>query len=255
MRPFGPALWLALLLAPCFGGTASAGEKTLWDAWYTVAVGKKQIPYGAYNDVVRVKDGKLFFRNNYRKKEEGFINEEQLGTVSEMSENLKPLFFNFRSQYRASEVLIDGNVASGSNVLTVKMRKSGGPSEGTETLPGMRRTLPSTAFFEQTFPIWLGSRLKKLKPGDSMSFLSIVESDPDQGFGVEPGRVRLEQSDDFALRTRTKKLTVEYRDRKTVWWVAESGQLEKLEIPSQDTVILRVPKAKAEAFLTAGEGK
>jgi hypothetical protein len=229
-------LFLALLLATT--AFANDSSKLLWDNWYTMTSGKT--PYGYYNERVEVRGEKIHFQNKLWKREEGFINEEQLGTVAE-SMTLKPLFFNFHANYRATEITIDGNIAS--NLLTAKIHK------GKEEVPTIKRSFGGKPIFSQFFPVWLGLKLKEMKPGRELTFSAILEDNMDLGFTPVTGRVKLEKPDDLAAKTGTQKITVNYQGNKSMWWVESSGAPIRIEMAAQKVLVERATPEKAQKFL------
>ena len=93
---------LALVASTCL---ADDHGKVVWDYWYTVTVQK--IPAEIENEKVVMHGDKLQFMQHVWKKEEGYINEEQLGAFAKADPDLTPLFFNFRSTYRTTETIVD----------------------------------------------------------------------------------------------------------------------------------------------------
>jgi hypothetical protein len=233
------SLWGAALIALPATSLADSG-KVVWDYWYTVSVNK--IPAEMYNEKVIMHDDKLQFMNHVWRKEEGYINEEELGAFSKADEDLTPLFFNFRSNYRTTETVVDGNVKNG-NTLVVKVRKAG------DALPTVTKSIPHKTFFSVFFPVWLHKVVPTLKKGVTVSFSTILEDDVEHGFDSESGTIRLEDSDEFAQSSNTKKLIVDYRDVRSIWYVDAQGTPVRTVMPENNAVIERVSKEKAEAFL------
>jgi hypothetical protein len=234
------AVLTVLSTTPTFAGSPDQQGKVLWDYWYTVAVNK--IPAEYYNEKVVLRGDKLQFFNHVWRKEEGFINEEQLGAFATADMNLTPLFFNFRSTYRTTELVVDGNVKDG-KTLVAKIRKGG------QSLPTVTKSIPSKTFFSVFFPVWLGKAITDLKPGRSASFMTILEDDVEHGFESESGTVRLEEPDEFAQKTQSKKVTIDYRSVRSMWWVDSHGAAIRTVMPETGAVIDRVSKQAAEAFL------
>ncbi|OFZ79149.1 MAG: hypothetical protein A2583_00460 [Bdellovibrionales bacterium RIFOXYD1_FULL_53_11] len=219
-----------------------AGRSGLfWDAWYTITV-NKTIHYSYYNEKLGLKDGKILYQSKSWKQEEGYINEEQIGAMSSNAPDLIPMFFNFHSTYRSTETSIDGNVKDG-KFLTVKVRK------GNTDLPLIKKTIPSNTIFSVFFPIWLRSKLASLKPNQTTGFNTILEDNIEANFGTIPGVVRLELPDQTALRLKTEKLSVNYKDLRTTWYVEKTGKPLMIEIPAQKTLIELVPMETAQSFL------
>lgn len=236
------SLFVILLAAGLSTSLAARADdgKVVWDYWYTVSVNK--IPAEMYNEKFVMHDDKIQYMQHVWKKEEGYMNEEQLGAFSKADENLTPLFFNFRSTYRTTETVIDGTVKNGKN-LVVKIRK------GTDALPSVSKSVPTGTFFSVFFPVWLRKAQPTLKEGKTVSFGTILEDDVENGFSTESGLVRLEKPDDFAQSSGTKKLAVDYLNSRTYWYIDSQGSPVKTVRPDGNMVIERVSKDKAEAFL------
>ena len=231
------------------GANSLDGErqgKVLSDLWYTITL-KKKVHYAYYNDHAELKQGKLFFKNQLWKNEEGYINEEQVGVFAENNDELTPLFFNFHSTYRMSETTIDGSVQNGGggSILTVKVKKAG------QDLPLIKKNLPSKIFFSSLFPFWLEKKMPSLKPGQSQSFLTILEDSVDTGFETAFGRIMLEKPDDFSTKSKTTKIMVTNRDLHSVWYVDTKGNPLRIEMPEQNAVVERVAEAVATKFLAS----
>jgi hypothetical protein len=235
-------LALALLLAAQIPDAQAKGRSgALWDSWYTVSAGGARAGY--YNDSAEIKEGKVFFKNRFWKQEEGFINEEQLGLVSEDSADLRPVFFNFRSVYRNSETIIDGTVKEGK--LLVKVRKNG------QEQPLIQRSLPKNVIFASMFPLLLGKKIAGTPVGKTIGFETILEDKPETGYAPVSGTFRLEKPDEFASRTKTVRVVVDYNANKSVWYVEPSGMPVLIESPALQQKVQKVPRAEAEKFLSA----
>lgn len=211
-----------------------------WNVWYTITL-PGGVRYGYYNEKMERRDGKLFYQVQSSKREEGFLNEDQLGAFS--TENLTPLFYNFHSTYRAQETFIDGTVGE-KRLLTVKVRRGDAPPQL------FKKSLPPDCFFEAFFPYWLKSKASELnRPGASLPFKTILEDNIDESFAIVHGRVRMEKPDTDPDLAKLKKLTVEYRGVKTVWWIDDNGLAARIERPGQGILVERVSEEKAKKFL------
>jgi hypothetical protein len=220
---------------------AAASEQLLSDSWFTVLIDGK-IRYGYYNDRVELRKGRLFFQNHYWKKEEDFLNEEQLGAYAENNEALTPLFFNYHSSYMGSETVVDGTIADG-KTLTVKAKHGGSDR------PGVRKILPAGTILEVFFPIWLGKRAQGLKAGQTVQFRAVFEDSIATGFATEAGKVKAEKPDEFASKSGTAKFTVEVRGLRSHWWIDSKGIPARIEMPQQKIRVDRVSKEEATSFL------
>lgn len=222
--------------------SAGAGaDEVLSDSWFTVTV-NKVTHYGYYNERFELTKGRLRFQQHFMKLEEGYMNEEQLGAFAENNDDLTPLFFNFHSTYRTTETLIDGSIQDG-KALMVKIKK------GNQELPLVKRSIPQKTFLSVFFPVWLAKNAHKLKSNQTISFKTILEDNLELGFAPVTGRIKLEKPDEFANKTQTKKILVDYRNMRSYWWVDQTGSYIRIEMPSQNTVVERVTKEKATQFL------
>ena len=165
--------WLqALLVMACslliFGETGEAApkESKLWDEWFTIRVLPNK-RYGYYHEKVTRIDDKIRYQEESWKSEEGFINEEQIGAFAQDDEDLTPLFFNFRSVYRATESLIDGNVKDWH--LTVRIKRNG------KEEPLIKKGIAKHTILSTHFPIWIHRHVGELQPGKTKSFSAILE--------------------------------------------------------------------------------
>ncbi|MBC7691374.1 MAG: hypothetical protein H7222_06355 [Methylotenera sp.] len=224
--------------------TPQAGQsdgRVLWDSWYIVTLQKK-IPYAYYHDHAEIRQGRVVFQNHFWKNEEGYINEEQVGAFAQNDANLTPLFFNFHSTYRSTELMIDGNVQDG-KILTVKVRR------GDKDLPVIKKNLPTKVFFSSLFQVWIGKHLAGLKAGASLPFLTVLEDNLDLGFSAVHGRMTVDKPDAYAQKTGTTRLKVEHQDKNTVWYVEPNGNPIRIEMPEQHALVERVPESVAKKFL------
>lgn len=218
-------------------------DKLIYDAWYTITVDPGATRAGYYNDRVELRKGRVFFQNHVWKKEEDYINEEQLGAYAENTPELAPLFFNYHSTYRTTETSIDGTV-SGGRSLSIKARK------GSNELPVVKKMLPKGTFFEVFFPLWLSARAKELQPGQSKSFNAVFENTIEDGFRTVSGRVKMEKPDESM--PGVSRFKVDLSGMKSVWWVDAQGIPARIEFPSLSTVVERSTREKAQKFLEEG---
>lgn len=216
----------------------SAGEKLIWDAWYTITLNDGS-RYGYYNDRVELRKGRVFFSNHVWKMEENYINEEQLGAYAEPDENLTPLFYNFHSVYRTTETQIDGTVTDG-RLLSVKSRR------GDRDFPQVKKSIPPRTLFSVLFPVWLKDRASKMKPGDSLPFSTVIEDNIDQSFSIVTGRAKREKSEPGS---KLSKFLVDYKGVKSFWYLDSSGVADRIEMPAHGTVVQRVSEEAAKKFL------
>jgi hypothetical protein len=244
-------LLLTILLALAPASTVAA-EKTAprssaeWDHWYTVTILPKT-PFAYYHEKLERNKGRLHFKTEMWKKEEGFINAEQLGVFSEDNADLTPLFYNFHATYRESEVSIDGSTTNGR--LQVRIRRN-----STE-LPVLTRGLPGKAFFSSMFPIWMSRKLLGISADQAKSvavpFLAILEDNQDSGFSAESGRIQVMEADEFAKSSGTIRVQVDFNGQRSSWYLDKSSSPVRVDIPGQKTRIERTDEKRAKAFLNS----
>jgi len=215
-----------------------------WNFWYTVTI-LPNTPYAYYNESLERTKGRIHFKTTMWKKEEGFINSEQLGVFSQDDSELTPLFYNFHATYRSTEISIDGNSEKGHMKVRIK--------RGQQELPVMTRALPSKAFFASVFPLWLRRTLRNT-PADqvksaSQPFVAILEDNQDSGFSAENGRFQVVSEDDFSKSTKSIRVQVDFNGQRSFWYLDQTGAPIRIEIPNQRTRVERVTEKQAKSFL------
>ncbi len=247
-------LSLLILGVPSFAASPKPGvpakappqaqaAKVLWDEWYTVTVDKK-VPYAYYNDRVESKDGKIIFKNSMWKKDDGFINEEQVAAFAKDDADVTPLFFNFHSNYKASETQIDATVRD-DGILNVKVRKNG------SELPVIKKSIPKRTIFSTMFPVWISRNASTLQPKGSLAFYSILEDNLELAFRPVSGRISLEPQDEFAKSSKATKVKVLHMDLTSYWYLDSKGIPIRIDLKAQNAVAERTTEAQAKKFLTS----
>lgn len=238
--------------APAPTAKSTDGAKVIYDVWFTVArksPSGKPVPYQYYNDRLELKNGRLVFQNHLWKKEDGYINEEQIGAFAEGNEGLTPTLFNFKSSYRATELAIDGSFqeyASGkaaTRQLTVKIRRNG------ENATAIKKTVDGHAILSTFFSAWLSKRLENWKPLGSQVFMAILENDLDGEFSPHAGTAKLENPDEHAKKYKAQKISLQFAGQKSIWWVDPRGVPYRIEFPEAKIVAERATEAQARKFL------
>lgn len=244
---YAPLLIAALIALTPRTALCSKGrpqDASGWDHWYTVTV-LPRTAYAYYHETLAQTKGRLHFKTEMWKREEGFINSEQLGVFSQDDPALTPLFYNFHANYRESEVSIDGTVANGR--LQIRIRRN------ERELPLLARGLPGKAFFSSLFPVWMSRKLKDL-PADqaqsqSIPFLAILEDNQDAGFPAESGRIRVAAPDEFSKSSSSTRVEVDFNGQRSSWYLDRNGAPLRIEMPGQKTRVDRVTEKQAKAFL------
>jgi hypothetical protein len=219
-------------------------DKLLWDYWYTVTL-ENRIRYGYYNDRVEIKSGKIKLQHHFWKKEGSQLVREDLGGTSEDNDDVTPVFYNFHSSVGSDELNIDTTVSTegGASMLTAKVRK------GVQDLAPVRRPVRNKFIFSEFFSVWLGRRLSKLKPGSPNAFISVLEDNLQLKFADVSGSVKLEPNDEFALRSKTKRVLVDQGGRMSIWYVEPDGTAVRILMPSDQILVERATAEDAKKFL------
>jgi|GEM_PF-1066366 len=229
-------------------GKPKPEAKLLWESWYTIEA-DGSVPYGYYSDrAEKMPDGRLHFENRIWKHEEGWINEESLGAYAKDDPQLTPLFFNFWSNYRSTETLIDGTITDGKQ-LAVRIKKTG------KELPVVKRSIPVGTTLSVFFPLWIGRAAAEAirtgaRTGAVKTFLTVFEDDIQDGFPPKSGNYRLEEPDEFAMKTGTTRLRVETRDLPSHWYITKTGMPIRIDMPASRIRVNKVAsREEAEGFL------
>jgi hypothetical protein len=216
-------------------------QTTLWDAWYIVTV-NDTVPYAYFNEKASVIDGRAHLQLRIWKKEEGFINEENIGAFAADEPSLRPLFYNYRLTYKSTETQIDGTVDA-DRFLVTKVRKNG------TDVPTSRKQLPKDAILSYTFPIWLARKYGSLQKDKPVSFYALTEDGVDSGFPISTGTVTLLSDDEIATKTKTKRVKVNFMDADSFWWIRPGGNAFAIHTPTRKILTQQVTQEKALGFL------
>lgn len=240
MKLFARLLFtLSALTLPAIAANAGQAPQK-WDHWYTVTI-LPSTPYAYYRETIESPNGRLHFKTQMWKQEEGYINEEQLGAFALDNEILTPLFFNFHSTYRTSEIMIDGTASD--SQLKIRIKKDGADK------PVITKVMPSKTIFSSLFPVWLRKQL--LKKQTSGSFLAVLEDNETIGFSAVNGSYKMVENDDFSKSSGSTRIEVNFSDNKSYWYLDSDGSPIRIEMPAQKTRVERVNEAKAKSFFKA----
>ncbi|MBU6375603.1 MAG: hypothetical protein KGQ59_06370 [Bdellovibrionales bacterium] len=247
MKQLTSGLLLAILFLPGVSRPVQAKvqkNEPRWDNWYTVTI-LPNTPYAYYHELLQLTKGRLHFKTDMWKKEEGFINSEQLGVFSLDDAALTPLFYNFHANYRATEISIDGTAEKG--LMKVRIKR------GQQELPLITRAIPSKAFFASIFPVWLQRTLnstpENIVKSATQPFIAILEDNQDSGFAAENGRFQVVPEDEYAKSTQSVRVQVDFNSQRSFWYLDKKGVPIRIEMPGQKTRIERSTEKQAKSFL------
>lgn len=231
------------IAAPPIAKPAKAvATKIVWDHWYVAKQGAK--PYFVLNEKVESRGDRAFVQTRKWIAETeaeggkaGAIAEENLGTLATADLTMRPLFFNFRRHDSGGDLVVSANLeTAGKAAASIQVRTPDGKSHAIP-FPAAK-----DAILSQTFPVWIGARMKTLAVGKSYGFSVIVESDV-------PGR--------FAPISAVIKRVAELRfelaipGEKQVWQVDARGAAVRVESVNSGIVMERAA-SEAAARATLG---
>jgi hypothetical protein len=233
------ALGVLLICTQASTAPATPQAKTLWDRWYTLTI-EPNIRYGYYNEKAESRGETVFLQTQIWKKEEDFINQEQMGVLSKS--DLTPVAYNFRSTYRSTETTLDGTIDE-QRVLNLKLKISNKPEQS------VKKQLPQNVIFSSAFPLWVGKNIGRLKPKTPISFQAFLEDSPHEDFRMESGIVIRQEPDTLAKSMKLNRLSVRFRNQDSTWWVREQGDAHQIHLPAQKIWIKEVSKDVALKYL------
>lgn len=235
-------LLTALLFTPLQQSTAKAATATtLWDNWYTVTDHGKPDSY--YNEKAMIQGDRAKIQVNTWTHEGKKIKSENLGATAKNTPLLEPLLYNFRTQEMGTEKIIDGTISENGKVFSVKIKK------GIEASKSLRAEMIPKLILASFFPLWINKNYKRISGVQPIEFQSIVEDQVEDQVPVVRGTAYEMREDDFAKKTGTRKLRIEFNRIVAFWWVTKNGDAVKIELPSLERVVKKTTRAEAESFL------
>jgi hypothetical protein len=223
---------------------APAQASVLWDNWYTVSL--KGAPSSYYNEKVEVLSDRIKIQVNqwFKEGKEGkmVVRSENLGASAKNTPLLEPLLYNFRTVKDGVETSIDGTILNNGKVFSVKIKT--GDAEVKTLRAEMLPKLILTSFF----PVWINKNYKRITGVQPIEFTSIVEDQVETTVPVVKGTAYEMREDDFAKKTGTRKLRIEFDRVVAFWWVTKNGDAVQIQIPSQEQLVKKVDKKTAENY-------
>ncbi len=230
--------FFALAFAP------TAHAKVIWNDWYIIRQ-NGGTPIAYYSERVEELAATLKIQVNSWKKTPGGVDEEHLGATAENTIDLKPVLYNFqRKTNQGKPFSIDGTILAGGRIFSARVNdgKGGKPKNlKVEMLPKL--------FFTSFFPSWIGKHQKKINSVQPSSFQTILEDQIDNEVPTAKGHVMEVTQDDRAKKSGTRKLRVRFFGTDQFWWVRESGQMVRMEIPSTGQTVEISDEATAKKAL------
>ncbi len=217
-----------------------AGE-VLWDNWYTVS--ERNTPHSYYNEKVEVMGDRVRIQLNTWIREGRKIRSENLGATAKNTEALEPLFYNFRTQVNGEEKVIDGTVDRKGRVFSVKART------GVIQAKPLKAEMLPKLILASFFPVWINKNYKWITGVQPKEFQAILEDQVEGEVPVMRGTAYEMRGDEFATRSKTRRLRIEFNKIIAIWWVNPKGDAIRIEIPALERVATKTTREAAESFL------
>lgn len=217
--------------------------EVLWDNWYTVS--DHGHPDSYYNEKAEITGDRAKIQVNTWIKEGKRIKSENLGASAKNTALLEPLLYNFRTQGPGGEEkIIDGTILNNGKIFSVKVKK------GLEVSKPLRAEMIPKLILSSFFPIWINKNYKRINGVQPIEFRAIVEDQVEAAIPVVLGTAYEMREDDYAKKTGTRKLRIEFNRIVAFWWVTKKGDALQIQLPSVDRLVKKVERTAAESFLT-----
>jgi hypothetical protein len=231
---------LLFILFTAFSTTSEAS--VLWDNWYTVT--DHGHPDSYYNEKAEITGERAKIQVNTWIKQGKKIRSEALGAVAKNTALLEPLLYNFRTQTEAGEdKIIDGSIIDKGKVFSVKIKT------GVETEKPLRAEMLPKLILASFFPMWINKNYKRISGVQPIEFQAIVEDQVEGTVPVVKGDAYEMRQDDFAKKTNTRKLRINFNRVIAFWWVTPKGDAIQIQVPQLERLVKKVDQKTAEAFL------
>jgi len=236
-------LLLILLTALASGANAAETSKgtTLWDNWYVIT--DHGHPDSYYNEKASIQGDRAKIQVNTWILDGQKIRAENLGAYAKNTPLLEPLLYNFRSEANGQEKIIDGTILENGKVFSVKTKIADKPSTS------LRAQMIPKLILASFFPLWIHQNYKRISGVQPIEFQAIVEDKVEGEVPVVGGSAYEMKQDEFAQKSGTRKLRIEFNKLVAFWWVTKNGDAVKIEVPALERVVKKTDQKTAESFL------
>ncbi len=223
--------------------TSPAQAEVLWDNWYTVS--DHGAPDSYYNEKAEITGDRAKIQVNTWIKDGKRIKSENLGANAKNTDLLEPLLYNFRTQGPAGEEkVIDGTITSNGKIFSVKTKT------GIQSSKPLRAEMLPKLILASFFPLWLNKNYKRVNGVQPIEFRAILEDRVETEVPVVLGTAYEMNQDEFAKKTNTRKLRVEFNRIVAIWWITKKGDAIQIHLPSVERMVKKVDRSVAEKYLT-----
>ena len=236
MSKFKHFLWIIILTFP-----SQSKAETLWDNWYTIS--DHNHPDSYYNEKAEISGDHAKIQVNTWIRDGQKIRNESLGAVAKNTVLLEPLLYNFRTQSsKGEEKVIDGSILSNGKVFSVKIKS------GLNSPKSLRAAMVPKLILASFFPLWIHKNYKRISGVQPIQFQAIVEDQVDTAVPIVTGTAYEMKQDDFAKKTNTRKLRIEFNRLVAIWWVTPKGDAIQIQIPQLEKMVRKTERKTAENY-------
>ena len=232
---------LVSIFATQFFFSENASAEVLWDNWYVSRTNGVAQYY--FNEHAEITGDKAKIRVNYWIKEGTRIKSENIGATAKNSPLLEPLVYNFKTQDAGSEKTMDGTIMGNGKIFSVKIKK------GVKNMTPLRAQMIPNLILSSFFPVWIHKNYKKISSVQPKEFAAIIENEVDTEVPVTKGDVYEMVPDDFAKKTQTRKLRVNFKKVVSFWYVTPKGDAIRIIAPNYNSETKKVSREEAEKSL------
>ena len=216
--------------------------EVLWDNWYIVS--DHGHPDSYYNEKAEILGDRAKIQVNTWIKNGKKIKSENLGAAAKNTPLLEPLLYNFRTQDpMGQEKIIDGSIINNGKVFSVKIKS------GLETSKPLRAEMIPKLILASFFPLWINKNYKRISGVQPIEFQAIVEDQVEGQIPVVHGTAYEMREDDFAKKTKTRKLRIEFNRVVAIWWVTPKGDALQIQVTELERLVKKTDRKTAETFL------
>jgi hypothetical protein len=218
--------------------------EVLWNNWYTVT--DHGHPESYYNEKAEIVGDRAKIQVNTWTKSGKIIRSDALGAVAKNTQQLEPLLYDFRTQTDdGQEKVIDGSIINNGKTFSVKIKS------GTEPSKPVRAEMIPKLILSSFFPVWIHKNYKRITGVQPIEFQAIVEDQVDSTVPVVTGTAYEMREDDFAKKTNTRKLRIEFNKIVAIWWVTPKGDAIQIQVPALERLVKKVDEKTAQNFLSS----
>ena len=228
-----------IFISPLAVSAETTKTSQIYNEWYVVRLNENDtIAY--YNESLEFREGEYFTKQVVWRKDEGFINHEEIATQSKA--DFTPKFFNYKLKYRDSLITINGTVQE-SGIIRISSKKNDEPSNSFE------RSIPKNSIFSTVFPFWI---LKHFESNQNSKSVKIIFEDRlFEKLNFEAATVTSLKLDSDAKKLEAKKYLVKISGVSAAWYLGKLGMAKLISIPTKSMNIVLSTETEAKKLFDA----